>query len=137
MIYLLSWTGVLLLIGLWSVALWALHAAAAWAVGQAGAIKGAVPEALPAWPPWLEAWLPPEWADAPAAAMAGMAPVVEWLTGLAPWLVDGLGILAWVVWGLGTAALLAIGAALHGLVALWRRRSRPTLPPGTGPIALR
>jgi hypothetical protein len=37
----------------------------------------------------------------------------------------------WVVWGIGSALLVLLGAGLHLLIALWRRRGGA----GSGPDA--
>lgn len=132
MLYLLTWTSVLLLVGLWSLLVWALHAVAAWTIGSAGALKGAAPDPQAwQWPQWLTEWIPPEWAEAPTALAASIAPLLDGLVAMAPWITGGVGVLAWVVWALGAALLVGIGGVLHLLVALWRRRARRALPGGT------
>mgnify|MGYP000146666367 CR=1 FL=1 len=49
----------------------------------------------------------------------------------APALAGGVTVATWVVWGIGSALLLLLGAGLHLLIALWRRRGGS----GSGPSA--
>lgn len=43
MFYVLSWFAVVSLLALWSLALWAVRAAAVWSVSGIGALSGATP----------------------------------------------------------------------------------------------
>ncbi len=123
MFYALSWFVVLALLALWSLGAWAFHAVAVWAVTNAGAWKGAATgvEGLRL-PEELAPWLPPEVTKAVSALLEGLAPAVEGLLQAAPALAGGLTVASWVIWGLGSALLVLIGAALHLLIAVWRRR---------------
>ena len=123
MFHAVSWFVVVVLLALWSLAAWVMHAAAVWAVSNAGAWTAAAAgvEGLRL-PDWLAPWVPPEVAQAWSALLAGLAPMVDGLLQAAPALADGLTIATWAVWGIGSALLLALGAALHLLIALWRRR---------------
>lgn len=121
----LSWTLVTFLLVLWSVVIWALHAVAAWTLGQAGGAGELATLQLPA---WLAAWLPSEWTGAAAAMLAGLTPLVEGLLQVTPVLAGGLTVLSWLVWGLGVLLLLGFGAIAHLLPALWRHRE--ALPNG-------
>jgi hypothetical protein len=38
----------------------------------------------------------------------------------------------WVVWGIGSALLLMLGAGMHLLIALWRRRGSGGFGPNAG-----
>jgi hypothetical protein len=61
--------------------------------------------------------------------MAGLAPFVDSLLQSAPALAGGLTVATWVVWGIGRVLLVLLGAGLHLLIALWRRRGGS----GSGP----
>ena len=123
MFYAVSWFVVLMLLALWSLVAWALHAAAVWAVSNAGGLTGAASGiAGLRLPDWLTPWLPPEVAQLSTALLAGLAPALESLLQAAPALAGGLTVATWVVWGLGSTLLLALGAAAHLLIAMWRRR---------------
>ena len=64
--------------------------------------------------------------------MAGFAPFVDGLLQAAPALAGGLTVATWVIWGIGSVLLVLIGAGLHLLIALWRRRGGGS---GSGPRA--
>ena len=123
MIYALSWFLVFGLLALWSLAAWALHAVAVWSVANAGALTSVASgvEGLRL-PEWLAPWVPPEIAQAMTALLSGFAPLVESLLQTVPALTGGLTMVTWVIWGLGTVLLLLMGAGLHLLIAMWRRR---------------
>ncbi len=125
MLYALSWLLVFGLLALWSLAAWALHAAVVWSVVNAGALTGVASgvEGLRL-PEWLAPWVPPEIAQAMTALLSGFAPLIESLLQTAPALTGGLTMATWVIWGLGGALLLLLGAGLHLLIVMWRRRSR-------------
>jgi hypothetical protein len=133
MFYALSWFVVITLLALWSLAAWALHAAAVWVVSSAGALSGATSGAgaMPL-PDWLAPWLPPEIAQWASQLLSGFGPLVDSLLQAAPALAGGLTVATWVVWGIGSALLVLLGAGLHLLIALWRRRSGAG---GSGPKA--
>jgi hypothetical protein len=122
-LYLLSWFFVFGLFALWSLTAWAVHAVAAWSVSNAGALTGVASgvEDLRL-PEWLAPWVPPEIAQAMTSLLASIAPVVESLLQTAPALTGGLTVVTWVVWGLGSVLLVLLGAGLHLLIAIWRRR---------------
>jgi hypothetical protein len=44
-----------------------------------------------------------------------------------------LTVATWVVWGIGSALLLMLGAGMHLLIALWRRRGSGGSGPNAGP----
>jgi hypothetical protein len=90
--------------------------------GVASGVEGLRP------PEWLPPWVPPEIAQAMTSLLAGFAPVVESLLQTVPALTGGLTMVTWVIWGLGSALLLLLGAGLHLVIAMWRRRSG-----GSGP----
>lgn len=123
MVYALSWFFVVALLALWSLLVWALHGAAAWAVVHAGGLKGAASGlgavTLPA---WLAPWVPPELQQLLQALAGGFGPLVDGLLQAMPALAGLLGVLAWGLWGLGALLLVLLGVGAHLLVALWRRR---------------
>jgi hypothetical protein len=133
MIYALSWFSVLALLALWSLAAWALHAVAVWTVSNAGALTGAAADTgTITVPVWLAPWVPPELAQWANQLMAGLAPLVDSLLQAAPALAGGLTVATWVIWSIGSVLLLLLGAALHLLIALWRRRGGSGPGPRTG-----
>lgn len=130
MYYALSWFAVIALLALWSLAVWALHAAFLWTVSSAGALSGAASGAgTITVPGWLALWLPPEVAQWASRLMEASAPLVDSLLQAAPSLAGGLTVATWVIWSVGSVLLVLLGAGLHLLLALWRRRggsgSRP------------
>jgi len=134
--YALSWFFVFGLFALWSLAAWAVHAVAVWTVSNAGAMTGVVSgvEGLHL-PEWLAPWVPPAIAQAMTSLLSGFAPVVESLLQAAPALTGGLTMVTWVVWGLGSALLVLLGAGLHLLIAMLRRRGGGSGPQPTRQVA--
>ena len=123
MVYALSWFFIFILLALWSLAAWTLHAVAVWKVSNAGSLTGAASGASSvAVPDWLTPWMPPEVAQWASQLMAGVAPFIDSLLQAAPTLAGGLTVTAWVIWGLGSVLLVLLGAGLHLLTTLWRRR---------------
>ena len=136
MFYALSWFVVASLVALWSLAAWALHAVAAWTVSNAGLLSGAASGASAvALPGWLAPWLPPEIAQWASHLPAGLGPFVDSLIQAAPVLAGGVTVATWVVWGIGSALLVLLGAGLHLLIALWRRRGGGSGPQAGSPLA--
>ncbi len=132
MFYVLSWFVVVALLALWSLAAWALNAVAVWTVSNAGALSGAASGASTmALPDWLAPWMPPEVAQWASQAMGGLAPFIDSVLQAAPALAGGLTVATWVIWGIGSVLLLLLGAGLHLVIALMRRRGGS----GTGPSA--
>ncbi len=131
MFYALSWFTVFSLLALWSLAAWALHAVAVWTVSNAGALAATTPGVGGiTLPDWLAPWVPAELVQAVTQLVAGFGPVIDSLLQALPALAGGLTVAAWVVWAIGAAVLLLMGAVLHGLISLWRRRAG-----GSGPAA--
>lgn len=121
--YALTWFVVLMLLGLWSLSAWALHAASAWSIAHAGGLAGRTGEITAAGlPDWLAPWVPAELAQALTSLVSALAPAVDALLGWAPSLAGALSIVIWVAWGLGAVLLVGIGGFAHGLMA-WLRRS--------------
>lgn len=132
MFYALSWFVVLALLAMWSLAAWALHAVAVWTVSHAGALTGAASGASTiAMLAWLAHWVPPEVAQWASQLMAGLAPFIDSMLQAAPALAGGLTVATWVIWGIGSVLLVLLGAGLHLLIALLRRR----VASGAGPTA--
>jgi len=132
MFHALSWFVVVALLALWSLAAWALHAMAVWAVSSAGALSGAA-SGVGAMhlPEWLASWVPTEIALWASQLLAGLWPVVDSLLQAAPALANGVTVVTWGIWGIGSALLVMLGAGLHLVIALWRRRGVG----GSGPQA--
>ena len=136
MFYALSWFAVLAVLALWSLAAWALHAVAVWTVSNAGALSGAAAGVgTLAVPDWLAPWVPPELAQWASQAMGALAPFIDRLLQAAPALAGGLTVATWVVWALGSVLLVLLGAGLHLLIALLRRRGGGIGPNGGSPLA--
>lgn len=140
MLYALSWFVIFSLLALWSLASWALHAVAVWAVSNAGALTGAASGVASAegglrLPEWLAAWVPPEATQWVTSMLSGVAPTVESLLQAAPALAGGLTVATWVLWGIGSALLILLGVGLHLLIVMWRRRGGGTGPQSTGQLA--
>ena len=132
MLYALSWFFVFALLALWSLAAWALHAVAVWTVSNAGALTGVASGASTVnLPNWLASWMPPGASQWASQLMSGIAPFIDSLLQTAPALAGGLTVATWVVWGIGSVLLVLLGAGLHLLIALWRRRGGS----GSGPRA--
>jgi hypothetical protein len=129
MFYALSWFVVFGLLAFWSLGAWAFHAVGVWAVSNAGALTGAAAGVGGLrLPDWLALWAPPQIVQALTSLLSGLAPAVEGLLHAAPALAGGLTVAIWLIWGLGSVLLVLLGAGLHVLIAMWRRRSG-----GTGP----
>jgi len=132
MFYALSWFVVVALLALWSLAAWTLNAVAVWTVSNAGALSGAASGVgTIALPDWLAPWVPPEIAQWASQLAAGLGPVVDNLLQAAPALAGGVTVATWVIWAIGSVVLVLLGAGLHVLIALLRRRSGG----GSGPSA--
>lgn len=133
MLYALTWLLVFSLLALWSLAAWAMHSVAVWAVSNAGAMTGAASgvEGLRL-QEWLTPWVPPEITQPMTLLLSGLAQIFESLLQTMPALAGGLTIATWVIWGLGSVLLVVLGAGLHLLVAMWRRRDG-----GSGPQSAR
>jgi hypothetical protein len=135
-VYVLAWFFVLLLLGLWSLAAWGLHALAQWTVSQAGdGALGTVGLGGLQLPEQLLVWLPPQAVEALNAMLASLGPLVHSLLQSMPALAGVLTLASWVVWGLGVTMLLLLGAGVHLLLALWRRRGGSSPPPGGQALA--
>ena len=135
MFYALSWFFVIALLALWSLATWALHAVAVWTVSNAGALTEAASGASTmALPDWLAPWVPAEVAQWASPILGGLAPFIDNMLQAAPALAGGLTVVTWVIWAIGSVLLVLLGAGLHLLIALMRRRGG-SVGSGGGPNA--
>lgn len=129
MLAVLGWIVVASMLALWSLAAWATHGVAVWTVSNAGVLTGTASSVaglqLPA---WLGPWVPTELVHAITAMLVGLGPVIDGLLQAAPALAGGLTVLAWVIWGIGAIVLVALGAAVHVVAAMWRRRVGGSTP---------
>ncbi len=120
MLYAISWSVILLLLALWSLAAWLLHAATTWAVSSTGSLPellgGAKPLGLPD-------WLPAELTQALSAWLPALAQAFDSLLQAAPALGSGLGIAVGVIWALGSLLLAILGVGLHAMLMYAKRRA--------------
>lgn len=122
MFYAISWGLTFMLLGLWSLACWSLHAVTAWAVSSAGAI-GATPGAIDMERlPGLQGWIPPELAALVQAMVGSIGPVIQSLLDTVPALAGIATLLAWTIWGLGALLLVGLAIAAHILISVLQRR---------------
>ena len=136
MFYALSWFFVASLIAVWSLAAWALHAVVLWTVSNAGSLKGGASGASSvSVPEWLVPWMPAEAEQWVSQLLAGLGHVVDSLLQAAPALAGGVTATAWVIWSTGSVLLVLLGAGLHLLNALWRRRGDGSGPDAGRPLA--
>ena len=125
-LYALSWSVMLILLALWSLAAWAFHSIAAWTVSNAGVLaegSGAI-QSLRA-PDWLAPWIPPELALAFTTLLSTLSPAIEAALNQAPALAGGLSVAVWAVWGVGSALLVILGLVCSRLITVLRRRASP------------
>jgi len=122
MFYALSWGLSFVLLALWSVFCWSLHAVTAWAVASAGALAGGT-AAIDAGvlPAWMQGWIPPELAGVFHAMVAAVGPMVQALLETVPALAGIVTVLAWAIWGLGAVLLVALALGSQMLIALFQR----------------
>lgn len=121
--YILSGSAVALVLSIWSLVAWALHAVAVWTVSHADSLTGVTTSAssLPV-PPWLSPWVPPELAQWISQVLIDMAPLVDRLLQAAPALSSGVTVAAWVIWGLGSVLIVMLGVGLTIVMARHRHR---------------
>ena len=125
-LYALSWSVMLILLALWSLAAWAFHSIAAWTVSNAGVLaegSGAI-QSLRA-PDWLAPWIPPELALALTSLLSTLSPAIEAALNQAPALAGGLSVAVWTVWGVGSALIIILGLVCSRLITVLRRRASP------------
>ncbi len=123
MLYALNWFVVVSLFIVWSLAAWAFHSIAAWAVANAGTLAGGAGsiEALQL-PAWLAPWVPSEYASSLNLMIASLTPAIEAVLGWAPAIAGSLSIAAWTVWAIGAVLLIVSGFLVTGLIAVLNRR---------------
>jgi hypothetical protein len=121
----LNWAVVLVLLALWSLGSWAVHAIATWTVAGAGSLAGSTP-ALDSlqFPDWLALWLPPEATLLLTSLQSSIVPVIESALAQMPGLAGGISALVWVAWGIGGVLLVLLGIAGSGLVAFLSRKGK-------------
>lgn len=124
MFYAIIWFLSFMLLALWSLACWGVHAVTVWAVGSAGALAGGT-AAMDAvlLPEWIKVWIPPQLAEEFGAMIASVGPVVQAALETVPALSGAVTVLAVVIWGLGALALLALAVGAHVLIAVLKRRT--------------
>ena len=130
MFYTITWLLMALLLALWSVAAWVLHALVQWTGTESGALSGLPAQmgTLPA-PQWLSLWLPLGAQDSWNAALTSFNPLFESLLAFAPALLALLVPAIWLVWALGAVLLVALGLGLTVLIRLARARMGATAAP--------
>jgi hypothetical protein len=135
-LYALSWSVMLILLVLWSLAAWAFHLIVAWTVSNAGVLAGgsAAVGGLRA-PDWLAPWIPPELALAFTSVQSALNPAIERALNQAPALADGLSVAVWAVWGVGGALIIILGLVCSRLITILRRRPSAFAAPSMGPKA--
>jgi hypothetical protein len=109
--HIVVWVVVALLLGLWSLFAWGVHALVSIDLSSLAAVAGAldrVPGAV-----WFDEWVP-GWRELFAASAELLQVTLAWAHGVLPGLV-------WVAWGLGAACLVLFGLLASGGVALARR----------------
>jgi hypothetical protein len=123
MFHALNWFVVVNLFILWSLAAWAFHSIAAWAVTNAGTLAGGTGsiEALQV-PVWLAPWVPAELALTLNSMMASLTPAIQTVLEWAPAMAGGLSIAVWTVWAIGAVLLVVLGFLVTGLIAVLRRK---------------
>lgn len=124
MFYAITWFLSFMLLALWSLACWGVHAVTVWAVGSAGALAGgsAAMDAV-LLPEWIKVWIPPQLAEEFGAMIASAGPVVQAALETVPALSGAVTVLAVVIWGLGALAVLALAVGAHVLIAVLKRRT--------------
>lgn len=119
----LIWTVSLLLLALWSLAGWGLHALLSLPPSLLDDLTGALDD-LPG-AAFLDRWWP-GWRVLAVFAAAGAKALLEGVGTHAPWL-------ATAVWGVGAVLLLGSAAAMSGWVLLMQRESARGAAPGGAP----
>lgn len=117
------WIFTALLLGLWSLAAWGLHAVVTHGVQWIAELKPLL-QRLP-FGELIERWMP-GWVEGMELLLDLVQSALGWLGGAAP----ALGWMVWVAWGVG-ALLLLLGALLLSGVVVLLRKSGATTPAAT------
>ncbi len=136
LLHALSWSVMLILLGLWSLAAWSFHLIAAWTVSNAGVLAGGsgAIDGVRA-PDWLAPWIPPELALAITSTLSALGPAIEAALNQVPALAGGLSVAVWAVWGVGSALIVMLGLLCSRLITVLRRRPSAIAAPSMGPAA--
>jgi hypothetical protein len=118
----LNWAVAALLLALWSLAAWAFHAAATWAVSSTGALTGTPTAMADGWgvPDWLAVWLSPELTQMVTSLQSSLVPLIEAVLQQMPSLAGGLSTLVWVAWAVGAVLIVLLGLAASAVIVLLR-----------------
>lgn len=112
------WIVAAVLIGLWSLAAWAVSALLglnpAW-VGDLQALLHEIPFGA-----WVETWVP-NWQPALLAALDIARELFAWVDAAAP-------AVLWIIWVVGTTALVMLAALLSLVVRVVSKNAPPPLP---------
>lgn len=135
MFYAISWFLSFMLLALWSLACWGVHAVTVWAVGSAGALaSGTAGMDAVLLPEWIKVWIPPQLAQEFGAMIASVGPMVQAALDTVPALSGAVSVLAWVIWGLGALTLMALAVGAHVLIAVFQRRTTSAGTPGAAAV---
>jgi len=131
--YALSWSVLLILLALWSLAAWAFHSIVTWSASNAGVLAEGS-RVIESWrvPDWLAHWIPPEFALAVTSMPSALDPSIEAVLNQAPALAGGLSVAVWAVWGVGSALIIILGLVCSRVITALRRRSPAFGTPITG-----
>ncbi|GKT20570.1 hypothetical protein [Acidovorax sp. SUPP3334] len=133
MFYAISWFLSFMVLGLWSLTCWGLHALTVWAVTSAGTMTSGASAAaanVALVPEWIRGWIPPDLAREFGTMIASTGPIVQGALDAMPALAGTATVLAWAIWGLGALIILALAIGAHLLIAFFqRRRTESGLPP--------
>lgn len=118
----ISWLLMLMLLAVWSVSVWMLHAFMAWTMNSAGTLAGMSPsfENL-ALPTSFMQWIPTDLMLVFESTATMVWPFIEYGVSTLPSIAGWLAPLAWSIWGIGLLTLLAIGAVLHVVIFATQR----------------
>jgi len=113
MLFVLTWGLVFVLLALWSLTCWSLHAVTLWAIKSASGVTGgaAVVADSSLMPSSLQAWMPTEFVDVMQSLLTALWSLLQPLLMAVPALGELITVLAWVVWGAGVLVLVALAIA--------------------------
>lgn len=120
----IAWFVVLALLAAWSTCVWLLHSITVWSMTGAGSLAAQSKQidslALPS---WIGVWVPPDMMLALKASVSTLLPLVESAMGALPAATAWLTPLAWISWGIGALLLMAVGAVMHVVMSIVRKRA--------------